>query len=554
VSLDILSDLNIFDKVPLSDQSSQILATLLGPSWAQGGWGEGAASTLLEALMSGFNYLALGLVSILFIYFILQGAAGAACEGLALGRRFSSLWMPLRFAFSIGFLAPVVKGFSIFQVLILFFVGLSVNMANFVWDKGLGYFVESSAKLSFNPPEALVDDSKQLGAGLLKALTIQEYFRQRLDMDISGPLASEVYYPPTGEVGGLLVLTMSVPSGSNLAPGDLGRLRLPCLEPNLKLCQARLSAVRGFISDLRPLATALADPVREIDNSLSGALARACANYQLETAPWLTAQSGEKRLELERDLREFKEAAKINGWAAAGAYYWTIARLNEKAASLYYDSALFSGGEGPSQSEALEDFEPIFERLNRYLKGAYRPERSSMAESLGGEFPSLEWFSDRLKGYLGRKALSSLVENLEKSDPIAVLASLGRFMVASSQAVIGLKVASNALAVGSAHSASSVLGQFVSIFTGSVSSFLAGSIVGTVEALGPYLLTVSFILGGYGFFLAYFLPALPFLIWLSAVLSWAISVVEAIAAAPLWVAAHALPEGEGLAGRAGARG
>ena len=36
-----------------------------------------------------------------------------------------------------------------------------------------------------------------------------------------------------------------------------------------------------------------------------------------------------------------------------------------------------------------------------------------------------------------------------------------------------------------------------------------------------------------GFMMAYYLPALPFLIWIDAVLGWLISVIEAVIIAPL---------------------
>jgi conjugal transfer/type IV secretion protein DotA/TraY len=98
------------------------------------------------------------------------------------------------------------------------------------------------------------------------------------------------------------------------------------------------------------------------------------------------------------------------------------------------------------------------------------------------------------------------------------------------------------------------LGQIISTLSGSVSSFLAGMAGGTVAALGPYLTALSLLLLGYGFFLAYFLPALPLIFWLSGVLGWLMVVVESLLAAPLWVAAHALADGEGLTSHASKRG
>lgn len=57
-----------------------------------------------------------------------------------------------------------------------------------------------------------------------------------------------------------------------------------------------------------------------------------------------------------------------------------------------------------------------------------------------------------------------------------------------------------------------------------------------------------------GISLAYYLPSVPFILWTMAVIGWLILVAETLVAAPLWAAAHALPEGEGIAGQRGSQG
>lgn len=52
-----------------------------------------------------------------------------------------------------------------------------------------------------------------------------------------------------------------------------------------------------------------------------------------------------------------------------------------------------------------------------------------------------------------------------------------------------------------------------------------------------------------GFMMAYYLPALPFLIWVGAMLGWLISVVEAVFIAPLWGVMHLHPEGSKYTGK-----
>lgn len=53
-----------------------------------------------------------------------------------------------------------------------------------------------------------------------------------------------------------------------------------------------------------------------------------------------------------------------------------------------------------------------------------------------------------------------------------------------------------------------------------------------------------------GFMMAFYLPALPFLLWASAVLGWLVSFIEAVFVAPLWGAMHLSYGGDKLVGKA----
>jgi hypothetical protein len=55
-------------------------------------------------------------------------------------------------------------------------------------------------------------------------------------------------------------------------------------------------------------------------------------------------------------------------------------------------------------------------------------------------------------------------------------------------------------------------------------------------------------------FAAYYLPALPWILWMSAMIGWLILIVETLFAAPLWAVGHLIPEGDGFAGQHGRQG
>ena len=98
-------------------------------------------------------------------------------------------------------------------------------------------------------------------------------------------------------------------------------------------------------------------------------------------------------------------------------------------------------------------------------------------------------------------------------------------------------------------------------FLGKVANLLTGVPAGTsafvnslLDSLSPMVLLLVGALFAAGILLAFYIPAVPFVIWLSGVIGWLLLVVESLVAAPLWIVGHALPEGEGFAGEHGRRG
>jgi hypothetical protein len=305
-------------------------------------------------------------------------------------------------------------------------VGYSLNLANFVWAEGLDFYVKNGGRLTPQAPVSVVEDAEELGRGLLKALTIQEYYRQRLSQPVSGPLAVEEFWPPAGAAGGQLTLSLSPPPDSALGPGDLGRVRIPCPSLDSNLCQARLSAVRGLLTDLSAPAQGLANLNLKFEDLPGDQLGRAVLAYQGAIEPYLAAEENQAQAALTKELTTFSNQAKENGWLMAGAYYWTITGYSRKAGEELYQSVSFSGGEAKAlEGEVLSDFEPVLARYERYMDEAYVSARTLGARGTLASFPSLEWFNDKISGALGRYGLDRLTSHLAKGDPMTTLASLG---------------------------------------------------------------------------------------------------------------------------------
>ena len=81
-----------------------------------------------------------------------------------------------------------------------------------------------------------------------------------------------------------------------------------------------------------------------------------------------------------------------------------------------------------------------------------------------------------------------------------------------------------------------------------VTGGIAGAAEGVLDLVGKVALAIAAPLWLVCWFYAYMLPMLPFLAWFVAIIGWLVLCMEAVAACPLWLVAHCMPEGDGFAG------
>jgi len=179
------------------------------------------------------------------------------------------------------------------------------------------------------------------------------------------------------------------------------------------------------------------------------------------------------------------------------------------------------------------DFKGVRSRVENYIKSAYTYRRgisgTTADPSVTDEEGIFSWAMSKIRAAVNtigvRTLLPGLVKKLSTQDPIMALSNVGDYIIGIAWSLAGVTVASGALSLGKLESATSFI-----------------------------LFTFVMPLFAFGLSLAYFLPAIPFIRWMSGLGGWVILVVESLVAAPLWIAAHAMPEGEGAAGQHGKRG
>lgn len=523
-----------------TDGSKQILDALLGQGWDVWGTnlGGSGASELMLQLFSAFNLIALAVISALFIWVLAVAVAGTAHEGTPFGKRFSSLWMPLRFVGAMGALAPIFKGLSLFQVAILACIGFSVNLGNSIWELGTDYFVEHGGQLTVQAPDQNVTHYAAITNGALESLTLQYYLNERRGLNIE-PGGEWDYSGNWFQSGGEYRFVFN---------GNAGSITVSCVDENDALCRGKVNAVGTAISELSPVAQQLANP----ETAASAIDPRALYNAanQVNTTILSGLQSYAQQGQLQSKLNEFKENSKQYGWIIAGSSYWSISWINQEAREAMYSGITYSPHEYTvselyALTHGLHDYEASKERVANYIKTAYASRRGISAATAtpsvtdeGRAFEELcNWLRATLNQLVAGNILPIAVEKLSTQDPIMAVSTVGDYLI------------------GTAWGLASALGVVdVAHSMGKALPFVGKAIPNLDKYISFALFTVFLPLLLYGLALAYYLPAIPFIRWISALVGWIILIMEALVAAPLWLCAHALPEGEGAAGQHGKRG
>jgi len=528
-------------KVILStDASKQFLDTLIGSGWDNWGasLGGSGASELMLQMFSAINLVSLAVISALFIWVLSIAVAGTAHEGTPFGKKYSSLWMPLRFVGSMGALAPIFKGLSLFQVAILACFGFSINLGNFMWDLGKDYFIDHGGQLTVQAPDQNVGHYASIANGTLESLVLQYYLTERRGVNIV-PGGTWKYSGNLISAGGEYKFLFN---------GFAGTIAVECVNESDALCRGKVNAVGTAVSALSGVAKQLADP--DTPASDIDPLALHNAANQINATILTGLQSYAKQGQLKAKLKDFEDVANQYGWFIAGSSYWSISWINQEVreamySGITYRQSEYTRSELAAMMYGLQDYEAVKERVANYIKTAYATRRGisdttanpSITDESGAFDALLSWIRATMNQLVAANILPVAVERLSSNDPIMAVSNVGDYLIGTAWGL--------AAALGAIDLAQSM---------GKAIPFVGDAIPSLDKYITFALFSLFLPLLLYGLALAYYLPAIPFIRWVSALAGWVIQLVESLFAAPLWMCAHALPEGDGAAGQHGKRG
>ena len=253
-------------------------------------------------------------------------------------------------------------------------------------------------------------------------------------------------------------------------------------------------------------------------------------------------ESRSEKLQQKLDL--FIENSRNLGWFGLGSHYWSLLTLEQELSS--YDNL------------SVEWIEPRFRSFADVLP-------ASFATSFWPRINEASYLGDVPSSSLGEKLLdymspfTSLTKRFAyalEASPDALLAMVGlaRWCSGTCTAVlVAFEGAKLAALSGSKILTKNAAMRIADFFTGAGEA--GDSVVTTLlRDLSFFLSLILLPLWVFSTFVAYLVPAIPFLIWVAAIAGWVVLTLEAVIAAPIWLIGHAMPEGEGFAGIHGRSG
>ena len=178
------STAGIFD-APITDKSIEYLGMIFGGSVGKLNLGlDPESTTFLSHLFQLFNGIILGIAIFILAYVGIISTVNTAQEGQVMGKKWSSVWIPLRSAVGLLLLAPMPgTGYSFLQVTIMWIVLHGVGAADHIWNFVLnnmasGISATRSIKIDEDTKNRLLRNGKDIGKNLLNNLICIEAIKK----------------------------------------------------------------------------------------------------------------------------------------------------------------------------------------------------------------------------------------------------------------------------------------------------------------------------------------------------------------------------------------
>lgn len=517
------ADSGFFNRID-TDKSIEYLNMLYGCWNPADTCGEG----VLERVMRTFNFAILALGSMMVGYTIIMTTISTAQEGEIMGKKWSSVWIPLRAAIGTCMLVPA-PNYSILQVIFIHIIMLGVDAANEIWKITVGAFsttgIEGTLKVTI-PDDAFKDVASHLFQGAVCADLWNNKYAGLLPSDVVpyyDTARHKLYWGIEGDssykniCGGVDVLANKPSIALDQASWQDNAASII-----IDSAYALMSAASSAASDTAP-DTYTIDLLQGVMNGMKNGIA------------------GTPRRTGGGDTAIDPDQAEANGWLFAGSFYFA-----------------FIGSEGSDYKITNSPFkaiEPELQDLGDWGKNVYSPEAHQKAFDYlahsesdsgddggggggssggGGDSPTtLEMsepsgLSSEAQAFV--KAITSPLRDLAYAfmehltarfdDPLASIREVGAEIMITCELIFFGIIAIVFIMLMAGCSMSGI----------QPTCWAIGAVVGIIVTILTLLIVL---LWGIGAILAIYVPMVPYLVFTLTALGWFVLTIETLVAAPI---------------------
>lgn len=547
-------------------------------------------SSLLTPLVQVFNAGILILGGIFVAYTIIAGTMSTAHDGEMLGRKWSTMWVPVRTVLGAAAVMPVIgSGWCAAQAVVVWLALQGVGLADGVWNKAVdGMQSANNMTGVYVAPGIDTAIRKTMASMFLGNVCVSKYQQVNGTLNANGGyLINPTNYAVQSFTGsgnspfsGGYIYGYQLPAGSNdlAAAADAAvcgyvTLRAP-LERTTPVDNgggtSPYSVVGTDIVNMASFDQAVMQAHRQALDAAQSAMALAATNYiqtndgaaamaAIEQATSSYSQTIRQRAQdrynaLVGQNSSFLNLMKRDGWVMAGAFYMKISKMQDTITQAVTSPA---GTGAPGDYARVSDEvrkDPgfldkwIFNRavgntpkeVADTINNAISVTRAVMTRNGGGSTLSQtvagedgEWGSKIVSWFTTNWVFSDIYTNNLSSNPVMMAKNIGQQMITW---------AWGALTVGAVGSIGTTI-----LTGGGVTGVMP--VIATLIAQPLFLLFSAILVPG--IMLSTYLPMLPYILWIGVVLGWAILLIEAVIAAPLWAVVHMAPDADGVVGRGG---
>jgi len=562
-----------------TDESFAMLRAVLGdfaldPFRAQ----DGSTGTLLAAMFKEFNMFIFSAACIWMAYNMIAGLAQTMHEGVVLGKRMSTVWVPVRVAFGTASLMPVFGGWAFCQALMVIACLLGIAGANRVQQTA----IESTEAFhtTVNPMGNVKQAAqlKNMELYIAKAVVCQRASQDMAAAMQTGGQPTPTDFPvmldtgsgtsivmkfagrqPSGQYGssacGEITMNFSPRSNSitqsmfgfRIADVNYEGIRKTSMDAHAATLQSTYAAARVLVAGVSPNSTKeqLDASVKTIADGYFGIYTNTFQGKLAALAAQANSVSNSGAIS-----DQLAQRMKDGGWITLGIWYSVYAEVGEAMNEMLDPVVTFENM--PEDDDMPSTTRDLLAGLEAAVDIASAQKQGVLATSTGNTSLGQWILGSALNGVIG----SSSTGAGQTVNPIITFKNIGDNALAAAQAMYFAYRAADYVAstgvgkavIGAAKSvANSSLGR--KVLSATPGGGIATSLSKIAADAGGLMLPVLGLMFVSAAVMAFYIPMVPFIQWFAAIIQWFTSVIESLLGSSLWAMAHFDSDGEGMGQR-----